>query len=64
MAVVLLADGVFSAQMFMVVAALGLVATLIAPMAASRSLREARAGPELRGPGSEPSGRSGTRTGS
>jgi Kef-type K+ transport system membrane component KefB len=61
MAVVLLSDGVFSAQMFTVVAAVGLVATLVAPMAASRSLREGRMGPERRLQGSERSGPTGTR---
>jgi Kef-type K+ transport system membrane component KefB len=62
MAVVLLSDGVFSAQMFTVVAAVGLMATLVAPMAASRFLRESRGGPERVAQRPEPSGPTGSRT--
>ena len=44
MAVVLLSDGIFSAQMFTIVAAVGLVTTLVAPIAAGPSLRGASNG--------------------
>lgn len=39
MAVVLLSDGIFSTQVFTLVATVGLVTTLIAPIGAGRALR-------------------------
>jgi len=55
MAVVLLSDGIFSTQVFTIVAAVGLVTTIIAPIGAARALREDRqvpSAPPGSGPGS------------
>ena len=45
MAVILLSDGIFTPKIFTIVAAVGLVTTIVAPIGAGRALRERRPAP-------------------